>query len=124
MNIWTWNRSRKLARLRRERDFLVSIKNSDRELFVFLLTSVFIVTAMLGAALLFNAVAINPEGEKLTHFSNWFLGFAIYMLSIYRLGQLRRLKKFEKTVEKLNAEIGKLEQVTENSGKVTGGRTF
>ncbi len=79
---------------------------------------------MLGAALLFHAVAIDPNGEKLAHLSDWVLGFAIYMFSVYRLGQLQRLKKFETTVGKLDAEIKKLEQETENSGKVIDGGTF
>lgn len=124
LNIWSWNRSRKLTRLHRERDFLVSINNSDRELFVFLLTSVLVVTAMLGASLLFHGVAIDSDGEKLVHLSDWLLGFAIYMFSVFRLGQLQRLKKFEVTIEKLDAEIRKLELVAGNSGKVIDGGTF
>jgi len=60
--------------------------------------------------LLFHGVGVDQDGEKLILLSDWLLGFSIYMFSIYRLGQLSRLKKFDKTIAKLGAEIEKLEK--------------
>lgn len=124
LNVWSWNRSRKLLRLRRERDLFVLLKNSDRELFIFLLTSILIVTALLGVSLLFHGVGVDQDGEKLILLSDWLLGFSIYMFSIYRLGQLSRLKKFDKTIANLGAEIEKLEKALDGENHVIDGGTF
>jgi len=123
-NIWSWNKNWKLARLQRERELFVLFKKSDRDLYLFLFSSILIVTTLLGMSLIFHAVGIDPDGHKQVLLSDWLFGFAIYTFSIYRLGQLRRLKNFDKTIAKLESEILKIQTAISNQDEIIDGGRF
>lgn len=123
-NFWSWNRKRKLSRLCLERDLIVSLKNSDRALIVFSVTTFLVVTAMLGISLLFHAIGADPKGKNFIFLIDWMLGLSIYIFSLYRLGQLNRVKKFDNTMAKLNRDIRKLESIANCEGNTIDARTF
>ncbi|MCD5361066.1 hypothetical protein [Chromobacterium aquaticum] len=108
-NIWTWSRNNKVVRLTKEKEFFISLKKSDRDLFIFVSSSAFAIAFMVGVALMFHSAGMDPGGEKIIHFTDWLFGFGIYMLSTFRMGQLNRLRKFDQTVQKIDAQLKKLQ---------------
>jgi hypothetical protein len=110
VSAWSINSVWKLRRLRRERDLLTRLQNSDRELISFLLTSILVAIALLGGSLMFHGAGVGPNTRDIIPLSDWAVGFLIYMFCVNRLGKINRLKKFEETLMRLDAEIAKLER--------------
>jgi len=110
LGAWSMNSTWKLRRLRREHDLLIKLQNSDRELFSFLLTSILAAIALLGASLMFHGAGVGPNTRDIIPFSDWVVGFLIYMFCVNRLGKINRLERFEETMVRLDAEIEKLER--------------
>lgn len=105
-----WNLSRKLKRLKKEKAFFETLKASDREFVGWIGSSLLILFAIFAVAMMFQVVAVDANGEKLALLFQNILGMSSYLFAIYRLGQYRRFRNYEKTMEFLNEEIKKYEE--------------
>jgi hypothetical protein len=111
-NLLKWKLSRKLEKLRYELAFYESLKCSNYELMKWFGSSLLILFAMVGVAIMFQSVAVSTGGEKLASVFESLMGTLTYLFAIFRLGQYRRLYKYEQTVELLRKQI---EMVENNS---------
>lgn len=114
VNFSNWKTSRKVTALIKERNLLWTLKHSLSDLIVFSISTVMIVALLAGALILFNSIGFAHG------FIQYSLGAGIYLFSAYRLGQLNRLKRFQKSLEKLDLEIAKLENLGKDSCRQEG----
>ncbi len=111
-NYLKWKSGRKLEKLKCELTFFESLKSSNYELMRWFGSSLLILFAMVGVAIMFQGVAVDTGGVKLASLIQSIIGMLAYLFAIFRLGQYRRLYRYEKTVGLLRKQI---EMVEKNS---------
>jgi hypothetical protein len=104
------NRIKMQTRLHKELLFFKKLKESNQELCIFFLSSLFYISIAIGLLLLSHATLANISSEKVIPLLDWLFGCGIYVFSTYRFGQLRRLKHYDRTIEKINQVIKNLEE--------------
>jgi len=82
---------------------------SAADVAIYLVKGVLIVLAIIGVSMMFHGMP-GPNSPTDIMLVDWAGGFAIYMVSSWRLGKLNRLAKFERTLDALDQEIARLEQ--------------
>jgi hypothetical protein len=106
----TYSNSRKLRKLREERDFFVRLNGSGKDVAIYVFNGVLTSLAVLGASLMFHGIEGNPDGVSYVALSDAICGFCIYMVAIWRLGKINRLMRFDKTIKLLDEQIARLEE--------------
>ena len=103
------NRNR--SRLEKDKTFYEALHASPIERSNYLTHSILIVCAIFGAVLMFQAMAVDPDGQRYTAYINWAAGLSTYMFSLYRLGRYRRATaSFDKNIKRIDDEIKSLEK--------------
>jgi hypothetical protein len=104
----SWNRSRAITSVEKEIAFIRRVKESDRELYVFLFSYVFIITAMISMTIMFDMVSFDEQGRKINMVFRFILGGAAYFFSVYVLGCITRIRNAERTIARLKEKLSKL----------------
>lgn len=104
-NYLKWKSNRELEKLKCELIFFESLKSSTYELMRWFGSSLLILFAAVGVAIMFQGVAVGTGGEKLASLIQSLIGMLTYLFAIFRLGQYRKLYKFEETVDLLRKKI-------------------
>lgn len=101
----SWHRRRKIDKLKKEKEFLSRLKSSDREFLGWLLHSLLLVVTVFCVALMFRGVEVDSSGTTLVASLHWILGGAAYYFAVSALGTYNRLRNFDNTVQKIDAQI-------------------
>jgi hypothetical protein len=104
----SWNNKRKLLAIDREISRITKMRDSDRELYIFLCRSGFGIAALVSVSIMFSAVLVSEEGQKFYLAMQFINGGLAYLLSIYTLGYLRRVSNSKKTIANLQVKREKL----------------
>jgi hypothetical protein len=111
---FTWNRTRKLARLRKRREHLIQLHDSDREYHGWLLSGVLWVLALFAVALLFEGVSVRDPLVRsfVLNLGRYLVGLTAFMVALARLSDYRSLQHFDRTIAFLDRRIATLEAKT------------
>ena len=104
-----WNRERKLQSLIKTVEHYTKLKDDQHYLIGWIAQSILLVLALLASALMFEFIAVDPKGEQLSSTFIGLMAVLAYTTSIYKLGQIAKLKDFNKTILSLNKAIEELE---------------
>lgn len=99
---------RKVPKLIKEKAFYERLRASPPAQQAYLLESMPIILAIIGAGTMCAALASLPPSNfaKYEPLRNWAVGGTTYLFSLYHLGKYWNVtKRYEKTMNRLNAEI-------------------
>ena len=104
----SWNKRRKMAAIEKEILLITKLSESDRELYLFLFRSVFAVTAFLAISIMLTGITDTGAGQKLYTGLQFVNGTIAYLISLYTLGYMKRVRSAKKVVAALQAKLDKL----------------
>ncbi|MCZ8076020.1 MAG: hypothetical protein O9341_18020 [Paucibacter sp.] len=106
---------RRLPKLLKDKEFYERLRSSPSAQQAYLLESVILLAAIAGAGMMFGSISFLPPSDHGAFESArlWIVGGVIYMFAMYRLGRYWNVvRRYEKTMERLNAEIDRHQGLT------------
>jgi hypothetical protein len=111
-------RKRELAGLRKRRDLLVRLHESDRAYYGWLLSGILWALVVLGVQLMFEGSMGTPFYELpqerqladvIRHVGRFGAGMIVYAIALHRVVRYRWLQRFDRTIATLDRKIATLE---------------
>ncbi|TVO96282.1 hypothetical protein [Shewanella algae] len=100
-----WNKSRQVKSLKRQLEIYEKLKNDQSYFTIWATQTIILAIALVAAALMFNGVAVYKDGQGMAYGFISMASTVAYLFSVYKLGQLNKLKNYEQTIETLNCLI-------------------
>jgi hypothetical protein len=119
LTLTSWSQSRKIAKMYKEIDFIIRMRDSDREFSLFVLRYAFMVSTLVGAYMMFSGLDTSGQAHKLNLFIRFVIGTLLYFFSAYALTNVVRIKNHANTLDNLNKKLEKLgveTDISEESG--------
>lgn len=104
----SWNKRRKAAAIEKEILLITKLRDSDRELYLFLFRSVFAVTAFMSMSIMLTAITATEMKEMLYTGLQFVNGTIAYLISVYTLGYMKRVRNSTKALAALQTKLDKL----------------
>jgi hypothetical protein len=108
VTLTSWSKNRKVAKVRKEIDFVIRARDSDREFYTFALRYGFIVGTLIAMFMVFSGMDTTGDGHKFNLFIRFVIGAFCYFFSAYALANIVRVKNHQNTLEILNRKLIKL----------------
>ncbi|MES9994077.1 MAG: hypothetical protein ABW098_19165 [Candidatus Thiodiazotropha sp.] len=105
INALRWNKQRKVNSLEKQLTHYNRLKNDNLYFIGWFGEAILIVLALLSSALMFEGVAIDSDGEKLSKAFISLIATVAYVTAVYKAGQYKRFSNYEDTIDKIEKEI-------------------
>ncbi|MDO8990864.1 MAG: hypothetical protein Q7U91_14660 [Sideroxyarcus sp.] len=99
----SWNKKRKAAAIEKEIFRITKLRDSDRELYLFIFRSLLFIAALFAISIMISSVTV--PGISVIQFAN---GTFAYLVSLYTLGYINRVRTSKRVLAELQAKLEKI----------------
>lgn len=111
--VLSWDRSRRIIALEKEKKFLIRLAGSDREYIGWLIHSVLLILVLFSLALMLRVLEIGPGMPPgVVAFIHWLLGGMAYFFAVATLGAYHRVRRLDYAIIKIDKKIASLTRVS------------